>query len=127
MEFYLIRDNNFLQPATNMPTTQELAQRAAVADAEFEAYDFGEGVTVAAHDNWDTNEADDFTKMVYIVCDDDPPDADSERVSFHVRFNRDGTVDDAYGLLMRNGADIGFRPANQADMDAMSETFSSER
>lgn len=97
-------------------------KRAVLADAEFERYDFGGGVTVVAHDNWDKADVDDFTKIVYIAADDDPPDADSERVSFHVRFNADGTVSDAYGLLMHNGSDIGFRPANQSVMDAVTET-----
>lgn len=88
----------------------EIQAREALADAEFELYDFGDGATVAGFDNWDTNDHADFTRMVYLTFDDDAPDSDSERVSFHVRFNPDGTVDDAYGLLMRTGADIGTRP-----------------
>ena len=110
-----------------MVNQKQLEEREALADAEFAQYDFGDGVTVSESDNWDRNDAADFTKIVYITCDDDAPDADSERVSFHVRFKADGTVDDAYGLLMRNGGDIGTRPANQKDIDAMSETWSSER
>lgn len=110
-----------------MTKEKQIDEREALADEEFARYEFGEGVTVSESDNWDTNEPDDFTKIVYITADDDPPDADSERVSFHVRFNPDGSVDDAYGLLMRTGGDIGSRPANKADMDSMSETWSSER
>ena len=110
-----------------MLNAQQIEQREALADAEFAQYQFGDAVTVSESDNWDKNDVADFTKIVYITCDDDAPDADSERVSFHVRFNADGTVDDAYGLLMRNGSDIGLRHANLATMDAMSETRSSER
>jgi hypothetical protein len=84
--------------------------RESLADQEFEAYEFGDGVTVSESDNWDKNDPEDFTKIVYITCEGDLPDADSERVSFHVRFNDDGTIDDAYGLLMRTGAEIGSRP-----------------
>ena len=109
-----------------MVNAQQMEQREALADAEFAQYQFGEGITVSESDNWDKNDVADFTKIVYITCDDDAPDADSERVSFHVRFNADGIVDDAYGLLMRNGGDIGTRPANQEEMDAMSETWSNE-
>ena len=110
-----------------MLNAQQIEQREDLADAEFAQYQFGDGVTVSESDNWDKNDAMDFTKIVYITCDDDAPDADSERVSFHVRFNAAGSVDDAYGLLMRNGSDIGFRPGNQAETDATSETCSSER
>jgi hypothetical protein len=108
-----------------MLNAQQIEQREALADSEFEQYQFGDGVTVSEHDNWCKDDLADFTKMVYITCDGDAPDADSERVSFHVRFNADGTVSDAYGLLMRSGSDIGFRPSNQAAMDSMSDTWSS--
>lgn len=109
-----------------MPNTQQIDPREALADAEFEQYEFGDGVTVSESDNWDRSEANDFTKIVYITCDDDAPDADSEKVSFHVRFNTDGSVDDAYGLLMRTGADIGSRPAEKVVGEAISETRPSE-
>lgn len=99
-----------------MLDAQQIATREALADAEFEQYQFGDDVTVSESDNWDKSDAADFTKVVYITCDGDAPDTDSERVSFHVRFNADGSVDDAYGLLMRNGSDIGCRPADQAEM-----------
>lgn len=108
-----------------MPNAHQIEQREVLADSEFAQYQFGDGVTVSESDNWNKDDVNDFTKIVYITCDDDAPDADSERVSFHVRFNADGTVDDAYGLLMSNGSDIGLRPANQAAMDSMSETWSS--
>ena len=88
-------------------TVVAVASRSDIADAEFERYDFGPDVTVLQSDNWDTSDKDDLTKIVYI--EGDSQDEDSERISFHVRFNPDGTVDDAYGLLMRNGADIGNR------------------
>ncbi len=100
---------------------REIDKRIALAEEEFDQYEFGDGVTVASRDNWDVTDQNDLTLIVYINGDDDAPDADSERVSFHVRFNADGSVDDAYGLLIRNGSYIGFRPENQTAADAVSE------
>lgn len=85
--------------------------RTDKADSEFEAYQFGDDLRVVSHSNWDTTDPLDYTKLVYFI-DADKPGADSQRISFHVRFLPDGngtTVDDAYGLLMSNGADIGAR------------------
>lgn len=83
----------------------EDAQREALADELFEEYDFGDGVEVVAHDSWNTEDSDDLTKIVYVRFDDDPPDADSHKLSFHVRFEN-GEVD-AYALDMRTGNDVG--------------------
>ena len=107
-----------------MSNAVAIESKESLADAEFENYDFGDGVRVSESDNWNSDDEEDFTKMVYITCDGDDPEADSERVSFHVRFWRDGSVSEAYGLLMKSGNYIGFRPAGRADKDAMSETWS---
>ena len=97
-----------------MLTDGRLMTQEKLADDEFEHYDFGEGVQVCASDNWDKNDAHDFTKIVYVRFDDDAPNEDSERVSFHVRFAPDGSVNDVYGLLMRNGSEIGSRHNRRA-------------
>lgn len=100
----------------------DLEKRVALADDEFEQYNFGEDVTVSAFEKWDKNDADDFTRIVYINGSDDGQDVDSERVSFHVRFNEDGSVGDAYGLLMKTGSDIGFRPSATNESPSDEET-----
>lgn len=89
----------------------ELSARETLADAELAVYAFGDGVKVVQHSGWDTNDRDDFTKIVYVEYDDDAPDADSHKISFHVRFDADGSVEDAYGLEMEHGNDIGKRGA----------------
>jgi hypothetical protein len=96
-----------------MKNQLEIERREAIADAEFETYKFGEGVKVAGFDGWDTNDLDDFTKIVYIVCDDHGPEDDSIKVSFHVRFDESGNVDDVYGLVFSSGNDIGTRGETQ--------------
>jgi hypothetical protein len=113
------------EEVTQNKSTMEL--REALADEEFESYDFGEGVRVSESDNWCTDDPLDFTKIAYITCDGDDPDADSERVSFHVRFESNGSVSDAYGLLMKNGSDIGWRGSKLAlsEAQALADTWSS--
>jgi len=92
-----------------MLNAQQMEQREALADAEFAQYEFGDGVTVSESDNWDKNDVADFTKIVYITCDVDAPDADSERVSFHVRFNADGSVARRMLLATRESKKFGCR------------------
>lgn len=83
--------------------------RQSTADDEFAKYNFGEGVTVEESDGWNTDDKDDYTKIVYVSYDDDAPEDDSHKVSFHVRFTPDGKVDDVYALEMERGNDIGSR------------------
>lgn len=89
--------------------TDDLTHREQLADEEVASYDFGEGVKVVAKDGWDTSDLNDLTQIVYVEYDDDKPEDDSHKVSFHVRFDAEGAVDDAYGLEMRHGNDIGSR------------------
>lgn len=83
--------------------------RRFLADRAFEAYNFGEGVSVVASDCWNTDDENDYTKIVYVAYIDDHADADSHKVSFHVRFNGNSQVEDAYALEMEHGNDIGCR------------------
>ncbi len=62
-----------------------------------------------AQGNWNTDDQDDFTKIIYAVYCDDPADADSHKVSFHVRFSSTGQIGDTYALEMLHGNDIGSR------------------
>lgn len=88
-----------------------LTVRTHLAEDEVESYDFGDGVTVVAQDGWDTSDLDDLTKIVYVAFDDDKAEDDSHKVSFHVRFDAAGAVDDVYALEMAHGNDIGSRGA----------------
>lgn len=83
--------------------------RDNLANDVLAAYEFGEGVTVVEQDNWNTDDPTDYTKIVYVAYDDDAANADSHKVSFHVRFTADGFIDDAYALEMEGGNDIGSR------------------
>lgn len=85
------------------------SNQSNLADDEFESYDFGEGATVAGFSGWNKDDPRDYTRMVYLSHEDSAPEADTERVSFHVRFDIDGNVDEVYGLEMRNGNQIGVR------------------
>jgi len=90
------------------PSDDCVSHRYAKADRAYEVYNFGAGVTVVDSDNWDTTDLDDFTKIVYVAYDEFP-DSDSQKVSFHVRFDNSGCIDDVYALEMRNGNEIGYR------------------
>ncbi|MCL4222797.1 MAG: hypothetical protein KJZ65_15675 [Phycisphaerales bacterium] len=81
--------------------------RESMADALFEHYDFGDGVQVLNHGCWDSSDPLDFTKTVYVEYQDDAPDADSRKVSFHVRFTARGSALEAYALECDRGQDIG--------------------
>ncbi len=81
--------------------------RESMADTLFEHYDFGDGVQVLDHGRWDTSDPLDYIKTVYVEHQDDTPDADSHKVSFHVRFTERGAAREAYALECDRGQDIG--------------------
>lgn len=83
-------------------------ERQAAADDAFAAYQFGEGIQVVESDNWNRDDPNDWTKVVYVQYADDPAVADSHKVSFHVRFVGKGSkIDEVYALEMEKGGDIG--------------------
>lgn len=92
----------------------KIVKRWPRADNAWQQYNFGEGVSVAASDRWNTDDENDFTKIVYVTYDDDPADADPHKVSFHVRFNGNGQVEEVYALEMNHGNEVGF-PGSIAD------------
>ncbi|WP_321935353.1 hypothetical protein [Paraburkholderia sp. J8-2] len=85
--------------------------RAGFAEAEFIEYDFGDGVQVLDHNGWETGGDAKYSKCVFLQYDDDAPDADSHKATFHVHFKADGTVEDAYALEVGSGNRIGQRKA----------------
>lgn len=80
----------------NLPVSSE--EKRAFAQAEFEKYDFGDGVAVHGHDLWETGDAANYTKLTYLEYPEDEPDTESHKVTFHVRFTPDGTVAGSYAL-----------------------------
>lgn len=96
-----------------MPNTN-LAQRMNLADQAFESYDFGPDVEIEDHDNWNTDDANDLTKIAYArFRDSADPEEDSFKISFHVRFSAEtGTLTEAYALEMRHGQELGFKRTN---------------
>ena len=85
-------------------------KRIVVANDCFEGYNFGEGVTVAGSDSWE-RDGDDLLKVVYVEFDDSEEDT-SEKVSFHVSFDKNSIdVNDVYGLMVRSGSEIGNMPS----------------
>lgn len=75
------------------------------AEQCYENYEFGPDLLVTGSSAWDCTDPLDFTRIVYFRDEDEA--TSSERISFHVRFNDDGSVSEAYGLLMGNGEMIG--------------------
>jgi hypothetical protein len=112
-------ESNVLGPAEGRvgSASVDLDARIATADDEFASYQFGDDVRIVDSDNWDKTDLQDFTKIVYFENSDDAQgDTDSERLSFHVRFDDEGKVSEAYGLLMKTGAEIGRRGDSAAKM-----------
>lgn len=123
-------------------------RRCQVADDELARYDFGDGVTVNGTEStqWNTD-VDDLLKVVGIEYQTDDGVVVQDRVSFHVRFTANtAATEEAYGLLMSNGPEIGERAgaclfcgqrcegqcdeaqanSDSSDLFALSETIKSE-
>lgn len=102
-------------------------RQEALADDALASYNFGEGVTVVESDAWqrDTFDGkDDLTRVVYVQYEDDPPDADSHRISFHAAFEQGTlTLKEAYAYACDNGAEIGFQgERQQVEEDSRAES-----
>lgn len=86
-------------------------QQNQLADDAFASYNFGDGLTVVGSSGWQIETfdgKDDWTKVVYVECDDDEPNADSHKVSFHAAFARGTAIlNEAYAYWCENGAEIG--------------------
>jgi hypothetical protein len=100
-----VRDNQ-----TDEVIALHQVDRETLADREFELYDFGEGVQITDSSRWDASDPMDWIKKAYATYEDDDADAPSHAISFHVRFNDDGSVSEAYGLECDKGNVIGRRP-----------------
>lgn len=93
----------------NKQNGANLGQLESQANEEFENYNFGNGATVVDHDDWDTSDPRDLMKIAYVSFADDDPEDDSLKISFHVRFDEKGQIDDVYGLSTGNGCKVGCR------------------
>lgn len=88
-------------------------EKSELAQVEFEKYDFGDGVSVHGHDLWETGDDADFTKIAYLEYPEDGEDTDLHKVTFHVRFNANGTIIEAYALEVASGNLIGVRAVRE--------------
>jgi hypothetical protein len=84
------------------------ANKEVQADDAFEGYDFGDNVEVEDSDHWDTNEPLDYTKIVYVRYA--VTDETTSKVSLHVRFYPNGSIQEVYALEMTGGNYIGHSP-----------------
>lgn len=84
-------------------------ERERVANEVLADYEFGAGVNVEGTASWDDKDTNDWICIVYVHFDDDGPNEPTHKVSFHVTFANDvdAIVEDAYGLLMSNGGELG--------------------
>jgi hypothetical protein len=95
----------------------------AKADDELTDYDFETEIMDMEHgSSWD-DEKDgdevDLNKVLYVNWEDDPePNTDSTKVSFHVRFSKEGKVTDVYALDVETGNEIGKRGNNMKESKA---------
>lgn len=83
-----------------------------LADDAFASYDFreddldGRTEVVDADSGWDRSDPGDWIKVCYVKFLSDPDEADSRKVSFHVKF-AGGKVSEAYALDAESGNEIG--------------------
>ncbi len=80
-----------------------------MANQAFEHYDFGEEIEIIATEGWDTSDPGDFIRVAYAINTEEQNE-DSEKISFHVRFNEADLVEDVYALECRTGNEIGHYP-----------------
>lgn len=103
-------------PAEGAPEAPSVSdgpgQQLAEADRAYEAYDFGEGVSVEDASGWNVSgmfNARHYSRIVCVRYASEPADRPTRRVSFGVRFDEDGKLAEAYALSMDNGEAIGRR------------------
>lgn len=92
--------------------TDAMQQLAATA---WEGYDFGDN-RVTDSEGWDTSDPLDVTRITYLEPSNE--DADSFRVSFHVRFNEQGYVTEVYALDIASGGYVGTDPVVRVQIGA---------
>jgi len=88
-----------------------VSQQKALADRAVAAYRFGDGLTVVGSEDWkmDTFDGkDDWTKLVYVKCDNDGPNDGPHKISFHAAFKQGtSSLDESYAYWMETGSEIG--------------------
>lgn len=104
-------------------TVNEHNRRLMLADFMLSRHEFGEGVSVVDSDNWDPSEVADWVKILYVNFDDQEKDADTVKVSFHVRFNDDHTVAEAYALEHSKGEMLGNQPTTELETESKRPKF----
>lgn len=92
-------------------------RKLLLADAMLSRHEFGDGVSVVDQDSWDTNDDDDWVAILYVNFDDQDKDSDTTKVSFHVIFNSDHEVTEAYALEHKNGEMLGSQPNPQLEIE----------
>lgn len=80
-----------------------------ILDGVFADYNFGDGIVVQGSDTWQTDEAPNYTKVVYVEYAGDEMDT-SDKLSFHVDLNEDLTVGGAVAYFVSSGGETGFLP-----------------
>ena len=118
---------NFVQPP-ECPVFRFEDAKERAANAELEAYEFGQSVTVSGQDAWDRNDPLDWIKVLYVEDSEGGATQESERVSFHVKFDKveNFAVTQAYALLVENGGELGVRGwtiDRRKEAEALSEVW----
>lgn len=98
------------EPDGESPSESNKVLQAQKADELFASCQFPADVTVESSGKWnhdDDAKENDWSKIVYVKCDDDIPEIDTRRISFHVRFALNSAqVNEVYALWMDTGNDV---------------------
>lgn len=110
-----LNESNLLVDQSPMETIMKksLQEKQLVANQAFENYEFGDGLEIVGTDGWDTTDPQDFIRVAY-ARNTDNPNKDSEKISFHVRFDQADLVEDVYALECKHGTEIGHYPTRKS-------------
>lgn len=101
-----MRDLHKVATSLREANNDSAGHRLKAAQSAFEAYAFGEGVQVEAHDGFEV-EGMHLSKVAYVRYEDDPPEADTHKVTYHVLFSHDWAISEDYALTTENGDYLG--------------------
>lgn len=103
-----------------------LSRRLQMAQEAFADYDFG-SIEIVGDAGWDSSDSNDLTLIAYgtepqpFAGDPDvpdreyAPDQESFRISFHVRFDKAGRLEEVCALDMKSGGELGSPRRAQAE------------
>lgn len=93
-----------------------------LANKCFSSYVFSDSISTVDSQGWDRGDPLDFVKVAHVRFDDS-----CHRLSFHVRFDAQGYVEDVYALDNKSGNEFGYMPSTELEALNVGERKRRER